>query len=279
MLRRAFLKMAAGVPAALFAAQAIPAFADGLGSGSTYGSGSTFGWTGYTNAGGVGYSYVYLYSGPSSESDVLGSIPVNTAVSVLGYSQGEELAPHNPLWYDVQAPQGTGWVYSGLVERTPPVLLPASALALPPGPVPAPVGYGRSIGISLSQQHLWAYDGGSVAWSTAVTTGAPDKPTPAGLYYIQRKIPNFVFRSPWPPSSPYWYPDSPTHYAMQFREDGFYIHDAPWRPYYGPGTDVPHLDPDGTVREGSHGCVNTTLSTIEFLSYWTPLGAPVRIIY
>lgn len=69
---------------------------------------------------------------------------------------------------------------------------------------------------------------------------------------------------------------------MQFRSDGYYIHDAPWRPYYGPGTDLPHMDPDmdpdGTVRAGSHGCVNTQLVTIEFLAPWTPLGAPVSII-
>lgn len=273
MQRRKFLKLAAGLPAVVLAAQALPAFAD-----SSYQPGPSYGWTGYANAGGVGYTYIYLYSGPNTESTQLGSIAVNDALSVIGYATGEELAPHNPLWYNVQSAQGNGWVYSGLVSRTPPVLLSAAQVAPPPGPIPAPVGSGRSIGISLSRQWIWAYDGGSVALSAPVTTGAPDKPTPAGLYYIQAKIPNFVFRSPWAPSSPYWYPDSPTHYAMQFRTDGYYIHDAPWRPYYGPGTNLPHLDPDGTVREGSHGCVNTQLATIEFFAAWTPLGAPVRII-
>jgi hypothetical protein len=284
MQRRTFLKVAAGLPAALLATQAAPARADsaivqqGGQYVSIYTAGGATGWTGYANAGGVGYSYIYLYSGPSSESTWLANIPVNQPLTVYAYAPGEILAPPNPLWYNVSAPQGSGWVYSGLVSNIPPVTLPAAMVAPPLGPIPAPVGSGRSIGVSLSRQHLWAYDGGGVAWDADVTTGEPAKPTPTGLYAIQVKIPNFKFISPFPPGSPFWYPDSPTHYALQFRTDGFYIHDAPWRPYYGPGTDLPHLDPDGTVRAGSHGCVNTQLATINFLVPWTSIGTPVRII-
>jgi len=263
--------MAAIMPATALVTRAMPALADGNDAQSA-------GWTGYTNSGGVGYSSVYLYGGPSSQGAVLASVPVNQAVTVAGYAAGETLAPANPIWYSVVTSQGSGWMYSGLVSRIPPVLQPAAAVAPPPGPLPAAIGNGRSIGISLSRQHLWAYDGGNVAWQADVTTGAPDKPTPPGLYAIQRKIPFFKFVSPWAPTSPFWYPDSPTHYALQFRSDGFYIHDAPWRPYYGPGTNLPHMDPDGTVRAGSHGCVNTQLDTIEFLAPWTPIGAPVNII-
>lgn len=284
MQRRAFLKLAAGMPAAVLAAQAAPALAassivDQNGQYvSTYTPGSVPGWTAFTSAGGVGYSYVYLYSGPSTNSTWLASVPVNQPVTVTAYSPGETLAPPNPLWYQVSTTQGTGWVYSGLISTSAPVTVPASAVAPPPGPIPGPVGSGKSIGISLSRQHLWAYDGATVAIDADVTTGAPDKPTPTGMYTIQMKIPNFKFISPWPPSSPLWYPDSPTHYALQFRYDGYYIHDAPWRPYYGPGTNFPHMDPDGTVRQGSHGCVNTQLNTIEYLANWTPLGIPVQII-
>jgi hypothetical protein len=284
MQRRTFLKVAAGLPAALLATQAAPALADsaivqqGGQYVSIYTAGGATGWTGYANAGGVGYSYIYLYSGPSSESTWLANIPVNQPLTVYAYAPGEILAPPNPLWYNVSAPQGSGWVYSGLVSNIPPVTLPAAMVAPPLGPIPAPVGSGRSIGVSLSRQHLWAYDGGGVAWDADVTTGEPAKPTPTGLYAIQVKIPNFKFISPFPPGSPFWYPDSPTHYALQFRTDGFYIHDAPWRPYYGPGTDLPHMDPDGTVRAGSHGCVNTQLATINFLVPWTSIGTPVRII-
>ncbi|HEY8744410.1 MAG TPA: L,D-transpeptidase [Chloroflexota bacterium] len=284
MERRTFLKMAAGLPAALVAAQAGPAFADskivqqGGQYVSTYTAGAATGWTGYTNAGGAAYTYVYLFSGPSSQTTWLANVPVNVPVTVNAYAPGEILAPPNPLWYNISSGQSTGWVYSGLISNTPPVTLPASAVAPPPGPIPGPIGPGRSIGVSLSRQHLWAYENGAVVWDADVTTGEPLKPTPTGIYSIEMKIPNFKFISPFPPGSTFWYPDSPTHYALQFRSDGYYIHDAPWRPYYGPGTDLPHMDPDGTVRAGSHGCVNTMLSTIEFLAPWTPLGAPVNII-
>lgn len=259
------MKIVGSLPVAALAARVTPALAAG-------------GWQGYANAGGNGYTYVYLYAGPSSDSAQLASIPVNQAVTVVGYATGEVLDAPNAIWYNVLSSRGSGWVYSGLVARTPPVLLPASAVAPPPGPVAGPIGGGRSIGLSLSRQHLWAYEGGTAVFDADVTTGAPDKPTPVGVFAIQAKIPNFKFVSPWPLGSPYWYPDSPTHFAMQFRGDGYYIHDAPWRPNYGPGTNLPHLDPDGTVRQGSHGCVNTMLATIEFLAPWTPIGAPVNIV-
>jgi len=283
--RRTLLKAAAALPLAVVAAaQAAPALA---GSTITYANGSysssyTAGtnqpWTGWVSSGGAGYQYAYLYSGPSSDSQWLANVPVNQAVSVTAYAPGEVLAPPNPLWYNVIAAQGSGWIYSGLVTEIQPVLLPASAVAPPAGPIPGPIGSGRSIAVSLSRQHLWAYDGATLAWQGDITTGMPDKSTPTGLYSVQKKIPSFKFISPYPVGSPYWYPDSPTHFALQFRADGYYIHDAPWRPYYGPGTDLPHLDPDGTVRAGSHGCVNTKLDTITFLAPWTPLGAAVLIV-
>lgn len=285
MQRRSFLKGAAGAAGAAAAALgAAPALAASYITGqngnysSSYTAGSSAAWTGWTSPGGVGYSFVYMYSGPSSGSTWLASIPINQAVTVVAYAPGEILAPPNPIWYNVVAPQGSGWVYSGLVTEIEPVTLPAAAVAPPPGPIPPPVGWGRSIGVSLSRQQLFAYEGGSIVFQTDVTTGMPAKPTPTGLYYIQRKIPNFKFISPFPVGSPYWYPDSPTNYALQFRTDGYYIHDAPWRLYNGPGTNLPHMDPDGTIRAGSHGCINTQYGPIMYLVSFTSLGTPVLII-
>lgn len=270
MDRRSMLKaMAAALAAALYlpATQAEAAWGGGF--------------AGYVYNGGVpSFTYAYLFSGPTTSAAWLANVPIGSPVMVVGASTGDELAPHNPIWYDVVAPQGGGWVYSGMITNIPPVSLTAAQVAPPPGPVPGPAGngVGRSIWISLSRQHLYAYDGTTLAYDTVVTTGDPEKPTPTGYYVIQDKIPNFVFRSPWPVGSPLWYPVSPVHYAMLFREGGYYIHDAPWRPYYGPGTNLPHLDPDGAVRAGSHGCVNVPLVAETFLFGWTPIGAPVMII-
>lgn len=286
MQRRVFLRQAAGLGLGLVAAAAVsPALADtiitpqqGGGFASSYTAGANQPWTGWTTSSGLGYAYVYLFTNPDSNTTIIGNIPVNEAVTITAYAPGEILAPPNPIWYQVSSSVGTGWVYSGLVTEIQPIMLPASAVAPPPGPIPAPVGSGRSIGVSLSRQWLWAYDSGAVALQAPVTTGMPQKPTPTGIYAIQKIIPKFKFLSPWAAGSPFWYPDSATTYALQFRTDGYYIHDAPWRPYYGPGTNLPHLDPDGSVRAGSHGCINTQLNTILFLASWVSVGTPVRII-
>ena len=45
---------------------------------------------------------------------------------------------------------------------------------------------------------------------------------------------------------------------MYFADDGYYIHDAPWRYCFGPGTNVPHIcsNANGVGETDSHGCVN-----------------------
>lgn len=272
--RRKFLGSMVGATVAAMGAPALSAFAS-----TTTGWGGGFtGWV--YNGGDAGIAYAYLFAGPGTDYAWVGNVPVGTSVNVIGYGNGPELAPHNPIWYQVQSPQGTGYVYSGLITNFAPVTAPAAALALPPGPVPGPAtnGVGRSISISLSRQHIYAYDGTALVFDSIVTTGNPILPTPTGLYRIMTKQTGFVFRSPWPPGSPYWYPDSPTNYAMLFRDGGYFIHDAPWRPYYGPGTNFPHMEPDGVVRQGSHGCVNVPLQGEIFLFTFASIGTPVLVI-
>jgi len=275
--RRTFLRGMIGAPLAAAASLYLPA----AGADAAVETATPTGFGGYIfNGGDADVQYAYMFTGPSSRSEWLGNIPVGTPLFVTGVGNGEMLDPQNSMWYLVQGSFGSGWVYSGLVTTVAPVTVPAEAVALPPGPFPGPAGrgYGRSISISLSRQHLYAYDGMVLVYDTVTTTGDPDLPTPTGLYAVQKKIRNFVFHSPWQPGSPYWYPDSPTNYAMLFREGGYFIHDAPWRPYYGPGTNFPHLDPDGVVRQGSHGCVNVPFGAASFLFTWAGVGTPVMII-
>jgi lipoprotein-anchoring transpeptidase ErfK/SrfK len=73
--------------------------------------------------------------------------------------------------------------------------------------------------------------------------------------------------SDFPRSSPYWYPPSWVQYTLWFRNDGYAIHDAPWRSYYGPGTE----------QAGSHGCVNVPMPTMETLFNWADLGTRVIV--
>jgi len=274
--RRSFLKSFASVGALAAAGLTFPA--PGVEAASTTWGG---GFTGYVyNGGDSDVEYAYLYSGPTLNSTWIADVPTGTSVTVFGYSYGDILDPANSVWYRVLSPQGTGFIYSGLITNFAPVTVSAWDVALPPGPVPGPAGngVGRSISLSVSRQHIYAYDGSTMIFDSDITTGHPDLPTPTGFYRVQAKMPNFTFHSPWPVGSPYWYPDSPTSFALLFRQGGYFIHNAPWRPYYGPGTNMAHLDPDGVVRQGSHGCVNVPYDGAAFLYGWAGVGTPVAII-
>lgn len=149
--------------------------------------------------------------------------------------------------------------------------------------VPEPAGGapglpGQVILVSVTQQWLWAYQDNKLVYATPVTTGQTYLWTPLGVYHIYEKITDTVFYSPWPPGSPFYYTPEHINYAMLFREKGFYLHDAPWRHAFGPGTEDPHTDPDGTWETGSHGCVNMVTGAAVWLYNWAALGTTVDIV-
>jgi lipoprotein-anchoring transpeptidase ErfK/SrfK len=108
-----------------------------------------------------------------------------------------------------------------------------SAYAAPPF---QPSGAGQVVLVSLSKQQLWAFQNGRLVLTSLVTTGMPQLPTPTGTYHIMMKESNIWFYSPWPYGSPYYYSPEHIDYAMLFRAGGFYLHNAPWRETFGPGT-------------------------------------------
>jgi L,D-transpeptidase catalytic domain len=126
---------------------------------------------------------------------------------------------------------------------------------------------GKTIVISLACQLLSAYQDGVPILTTFITTGRPALPTPPGQYSVLRKVSPWLMTSDWPTSSPYWYPPSWVQYTLWFRNDGYAIHDAPWRATYGPGTEA----------NGSHGCVNVPMPTMATLYGWAVVGTPVRV--
>jgi hypothetical protein len=142
----------------------------------------------------------------------------------------------------------------------------------------APAGDGRVILVSVSQQWLWAYDHQRMVFASEVTTGMPHLETPLGTYAVQYKAYDTWFTSPWPYGSPYYYAPMVVRYALLFRAGGFYIHDAPWRHSFGPGSNVPHLAPDGTAETGSHGCVDVPPDVGEWLWGWASVGTTVSVV-
>jgi hypothetical protein len=134
----------------------------------------------------------------------------------------------------------------------------------------------KVIKISLGAQLLTAYEGDRPFLTTLVTSGGADLPTPVGQFEILEKEAPFVFHSPYPRGSKFWFPDVKSNYAMLFDQaDADFIHDAPWRSRFGPGTNGPGIP--GQVYTGSHGCVETPVNVMPRLYPWTPLGTPVII--
>jgi len=127
---------------------------------------------------------------------------------------------------------------------------------------------GKLILISLSTQHLEALQDGVVLMQTDITSGRPALPTPPGRYHVLAKYSPYEMISPWPQGSPYYYYPSWVKMAMLFRDGGYFIHDAPWRSDYGPGSNL---------RDGTHGCVNVPLAGETWLWNWAPVGTNVVV--
>jgi len=134
----------------------------------------------------------------------------------------------------------------------------------------------KEIVISLSQERLVAYDGGTVFLQTPVTTGGSGTPTPAGTYRVLSKLANFVMSSPWPSSDWRWYSASFVHYGLLYQAGGYFIHDASWRHNFGPGSNSVLGIPGGNYT-GTHGCVNVPLSEEATLYAWAQVGTPVIV--
>lgn len=129
-------------------------------------------------------------------------------------------------------------------------------------------GVGKVIVVSTDQERLVALQDGVVVLNTLVTTGRPSLPTVLGTFHILVKYSPYCMRSPWPPGSQYyWSGCAKMSYAMEFESSGYFIHDAPWRSHYGPGSD--------TENGGTHGCVNVMLGQMAWLYNWTPIGTAV----
>jgi lipoprotein-anchoring transpeptidase ErfK/SrfK len=140
--------------------------------------------------------------------------------------------------------------------------------------------HGKALVVSLGEQVMRIYDNRKLVNAFYVTTGRPDRPTPAGNWWIEEKVSPTVFRAGVPVGSPDWYPDTPINYAMQYHSNGYFIHDSWWRNDYGPGTNYPHVDSSGDSfsSQGSHGCINVSKENAAWLYSYVETNTSV-IIY
>lgn len=135
----------------------------------------------------------------------------------------------------------------------------------------------KMIVVSTENQHADMYEGSNIVYSTDVTTGGPELPTDHGVFHIYFKASPFVFHSPWPVGSPYYYNPTPVQFWMPF-DGGEGLHDASWRSNFGPGSNVAPTDlGTGNTILGTHGCVNLPFAAAQFVWDWAPVGTTVVV--
>lgn len=120
--------------------------------------------------------------------------------------------------------------------------------------------YQQLVLVSISEQHLWACEGGKQVNSSAVTTGrnADDDQTPLGAWRVQAKQRDRYLVGPgYRDYVQYWVP---------FNGD-FGLHDASWQTIPFGSQNYP--------QDGSHGCVHLPTSTMAWLYRWASVGATV----
>ena len=213
-------------------------------------------------------------------------------------------ATHEPANDQDIIPSPTPTTVPTIVPTATPTVKPSPTATPAPSIPPAPLASGRVILVSLSRQQLYAYQNGALAFTFTVETGRPELPTPTGVYHVFLKncsdlrwtnnsAPTAshnancvehngdrhqaVFTSPWPVGSPNWYAPTHINYALEFKEGGFYLHDAWWHVKFGPGANVPHQLPDGSWETGSHGCIGMRIPDAERLYAWAAIGTPVYV--
>ncbi|HVA93199.1 MAG TPA: L,D-transpeptidase family protein [Chloroflexota bacterium] len=133
----------------------------------------------------------------------------------------------------------------------------------------------RLIVVHLATQSLNVYNGTQLLQTTLVTTGNALLPTPMGIWHVVAKYHPYKFISPWKKGTLYYYAPSDVNYALNFHSGGYFIHDAPWRTVYGPGTNTAPGPPG--VYSGTHGCVNVPTPFAAWLYKWAAYGTVVQV--
>jgi hypothetical protein len=159
--------------------------------------------------------------------------------------------------------------------RTTPVSQPVShpAVAPPLATECSPNTLEQNLIVSISQRHLWACSGSTIAYQSAVITGMENLPadlTPVGTYHIYAKYTDRYLTGhdstgSWNDYVYYWMP----WLHNQYGNYGF--HDATWRT---PG-DFGNISPYSS--QASHGCVELPLATAKWVYDWAVIGTPVTI--
>ena len=208
----------------------------------------------------VGYAgRVAMEAGPGARFPLVRQIHKGAVVRVIG-------GPYNRRWYKASYRGQVGYVRGKHLQYT--------------GLAGAHIAgrHHRVVVLALARQQIEIYERGRLLLVSSATTGQPSLPTPTGSSRVTAKRRNYTFVSPWPKGHRHHYKPTQVDYAIRYRAGGYYIHNAPWRPYHGYGTNVEHTDPDGVRRTGSHGCVNVPYWAMLTVYRWMAIGTVVHVV-
>ncbi len=183
-------------------------------------------------------SALNLRTGPGTNYAVQVVLPSGTTVSIVE-------GPVNAVWWKVSYAGRTGYVHGDYLAR-------------------GGNGSAKSIVIDLSDQWVYAYEGGVQVFASPTSTGKDGFNTPIGSFSVLSKHRYSTMQGS--AGGETWYvPDVP--FAMYFTDQGHAIHGAPWVPDYvfGSGTRL------------SHGCAGLSVGNAEWFFNWTPVGTPVQV--
>ncbi len=131
------------------------------------------------------------------------------------------------------------------------------------GPGPQQGG-AQEVVISISNQALWAYEGGEMVLSTYVSTGTAETPevtTPIGSWSILAKID--VQDMEGTISGEYYFVEA-VPYVMYFDGLGNALHGTYWHSNFG--------------APMSHGCVNLPMDVAAWMYGWASVGTAVTVV-
>jgi lipoprotein-anchoring transpeptidase ErfK/SrfK len=123
-----------------------------------------------------------------------------------------------------------------------------------------PCNFNKSLDVNVSTKQMYAYQGCDLVNTFAVSAGAPDTPTPLGVFQIWEKLTSQTMKGTYP--VPYVQPNVP--YINYFDHSGDAVHGNYWRPASVFGQ-----------TNTSHGCVSVPVDQAEWIYNWAPIGTTV----
>ncbi|HET7055382.1 MAG TPA: L,D-transpeptidase [Thermomicrobiales bacterium] len=133
---------------------------------------------------------------------------------------------------------------------------------LGPGPQQ---GAWKEVVVSISNEKMWAYEGGELVMSSLVSTGTAETPevtTPTGFFSVLVKYDSQTMEGT---ISGQHYRVEDVPYVMYFDNRGDALHGTYWHNNFG--------------HPMSHGCVNLPMDVAAWMYDWAPVGTAVSVIW